>query len=215
MAIGDVPGVYDDAAVAEAARGSSHPMRLWKQTHSYDDAVAFVNAFAASPQVVFTDGSCPQNPGAVAGVGVYWGPGDPRNVADCVRSCEPPYTNNIAELEAIERAAEILLARDSEGERRATVIVTDSSYAINCLGKWHAGFVRRNWEGVANAQLIRRVREKLNSVRPVVPTLVHVRGHHGIPGNEAADQLAATGATRCSAAASHVHLPHETTAAAE
>lgn len=47
--------------------------------------------------VVYTDGACKGNgrQGAIAGVGVWWGHNDPRNIAE---RCPGSQTNNRAEL---------------------------------------------------------------------------------------------------------------------
>ena len=56
---------------------------------------------------VFTDGSCSNNgfTNAKAGIGIYFGDNDPRNIS---KRIEGKQTNNTAEVKAILKAAEIL-----------------------------------------------------------------------------------------------------------
>ena len=59
--------------------------------------------------VVYTDGACSNNgkKSAKAGIGVYFGEGDPRNISERITGKQ---TNNAAELTAILRAVESLVA---------------------------------------------------------------------------------------------------------
>jgi ribonuclease HI len=143
---------------------------------------------------VFTDGACQKNgrAGALGGLGVFWGIDDPRNVSANV----PDATNNICELMAIDVALDTI-KREPAGGLVHYVIATDSKYAIQCVTTWYAGFVRRNWMAVAkgpvkNKELIVCIKTKLEALRDTV-TLVHVKGHSGNPGNDAADRLAVAG----------------------
>jgi len=75
---------------------------------------------------------------------------------------------------------------------RAT-IRSDAEYAINAATKWRARWERSNFRTatgnpVKHLELIREVHRLLDE-RPLV-RLEHVRGHSGVEGNEAADQLA-------------------------
>ena len=100
---------------------------------------------------VYTDGSCLKNgrQGAVAGIGVYFGRGDPRNIS-------LPYlnkpTNNRAEMTAILEAYKALGEEISRGER--VKIYTDSNYTINCFTKW-AGSWEKNWSTGMSSVLLR------------------------------------------------------------
>ena len=193
VAVGDSPGVYESEEAAVAATGS-HPVPLRVTYGDRPAAQAFVDFLQDVKAVVYTDGSCTQNgkPGARAGVGVFWGSDDARNVA---RRASGDQTNNVAELEGIEDALDTILLDD--GLVRAPVaLVSDSSYSINCLTKWYAGFVRRAWktaggDDVKNKTAIARIKAKLD--RASLVRLVHVRGHVGHVGNHAADALAVAG----------------------
>lgn len=68
-------------------------------------------------------------------------------------------------------------------------LALDSRYVIDALTKWADGWERRGWRRpdgspVKNVDLIRQAREALAG-RDV--TWEWVRGHDGVPGNEAAD----------------------------
>ncbi|KAG0707608.1 ribonuclease H-like domain-containing protein [Suillus ampliporus] len=147
--------------------------------------------------VVYTDGSCKGNGqfGSVAGVGVWWGWNDSRNIAE---RCPGDQTNNRAELIAIVRALEA-----APFSQQPLVIKTDSSYSIQCfeswLPKWNMnGFRTANGQPVKNAELIRYLAALLYAREKAGPkvTFKHVRGHIGIEGNECADRLANDGALK-------------------
>jgi ribonuclease HI len=74
---------------------------------------------------VFTDGACPSNgqKNAIAGVGVWFGNEDPRNISE--RLPPGPQTNNRAELWAVIRALQSI----PPNER--VEIYTDSTYVMN------------------------------------------------------------------------------------
>ncbi|KAF7337567.1 Ribonuclease H [Mycena sanguinolenta] len=80
--------------------------------------------------VVFSDGACKGNgqPGCVAGVGVWWGEGDPRNIAE---RCPGDQTNNRAELIAILRVLET-----TPQSKKPLLIKSDSTYSIKCFSEW-------------------------------------------------------------------------------
>ena len=82
---------------------------------------------------VYTDGACSNNgkPGAKAGIGVYFGVEDERNVS---RKISGKQTNNRAELLAIMEVFQILNKDINEG--KLVTIYTDSKYSINVLTVW-------------------------------------------------------------------------------
>jgi ribonuclease HI len=83
-------------------------------------------------------------------------------------------TNNIAELTAILRAAELV------PEGAAAVVHTDSQYSIGVLTK--------GWKAKANQELVAGVKSALATRKGW--RLVYVPGHSGVPLNERADALA-------------------------
>ncbi len=143
--------------------------------------------------VIWTDGSSRGNGrvGATAGMGVYFGPSDPRNLSE--RLPGVVQTNNRAELTAIIRALEAV-APDAN-----IVIKTDSQYSVSCFTIWAQSWIRRGWKNskgspVENRDLIQKGLELLK--RPGVTKFVKVRAHIGTAGNEAADHLANMGALK-------------------
>jgi ribonuclease HI len=200
VTVGASPGVYTTSAEAETAKGS-HVLPLSIPCKTLAAARAYMDIFAGAVAVVYTDGACKANGSKAAdsaGVGVYWGHGDPRNVARLVRGTP---TNNVAELEAVEDAVDTIVG-DRHLASSKVVIVTDSKYSIDVLRTWYDGFVRRGWktvggETVANQDLIRRIHAKL------LPTTVfaHIRGHRDHLGNIAADALAVAAVKTAAAAA--------------
>ncbi|KAI9067780.1 ribonuclease H-like protein [Trametes sanguinea] len=150
-----------------------------------------------SPLIVYTDGACRGNgqDGSIAGVGVWWGHDDSRNI--CER-CPGNQTNNRAELiQAIIRALE------TAPMDRPLIIKSDSQYSINCLTIWLQSWKDRGWKTakgtpVLNVPLIRyaeiMLEERRNFAKQSVE-FVKVLGHSGEVGNEGADRLANLGAT--------------------
>ncbi|KAH6617626.1 ribonuclease H-like domain-containing protein [Chaetomium tenue] len=144
--------------------------------------------------IVYTDGSSLGNGrvGATAGVGVYFGDNDPRNVSERLEG--ETQTNQRAELTAILRALEIIdLAQDLE-------IRTDSKYSIQCVTEWYINWERNGWKTrsgpVKNQDLVQLVRDKLEEreAKGGRTQFIWVKGHDTDQGNIAADQLAVAGA---------------------
>ncbi|PHH73885.1 hypothetical protein CDD83_4655 [Cordyceps sp. RAO-2017] len=161
-------------------------------------------AAAASPQSssssddvlkIYTDGSSLANgkAGSRAGVGVFFGDGDARNVSE--RLPGEPQTNQRAELMAMLRALEIA------PPEQTVQIVSDSQYSINCVTQWAVGWQMKDWmtatgEKVKNQDIIRAVLDKMDErTKAGADTYFHwVKGHASDRGNVAADRLAVRGA---------------------
>lgn len=148
----------------------------------------------SGPIVVYTDGSSLGNGrvGAVAGVGVYFGPKDPRNVSEPLRG--ERQTNQRAELTAVARAL------DHVPIDREILIVTDSNYSIKCLTEWFIKWEQKGWKNsqgkpVENRDLIEpiiaRIRER--DICKAKTKFKWIKGHANDPGNVAADSLAVNG----------------------
>lgn len=121
--------------------------------------------------LVYADGACSGNPGP-AGVGVVacWDD-QRRELSEYIGDA----TNNIAELTAVLRAAEL-----AHELGRPLRLYTDSKYSI--------GVLTQGWKAKANKELVAEVREAL--ARHGDARLFHVRGHEGVTLNEHADELA-------------------------
>ena len=138
---------------------------------------------------IYCDGACDPNPGrAGSGLAVY------RNgkLAQLWYGLyNPNGTNNIAELNALHRALSMAEAGIAGG--LSTQILCDSTYALNCISKWAAGWEKNGWKKnggeIKNLGIIqeafgvyRRIQDGLR--------LTHVAAHVGTEGNELADRMA-------------------------
>ncbi|KAK7744719.1 hypothetical protein SLS62_010076 [Diatrype stigma] len=147
-------------------------------------------------QCIYTDGSSRSNGrvGAAAGVGVYFGTGDPRNISEPLEG--EVQTNQRAELTAILRAVEgVSVTQDIR-------IYSDSKYSISCVTEWYKSWEKNQWrtrEGpVKNRDLVEAIRAKIEE-RDAAGTHTYfqwVKGHAADAGNVAADTLAVKGAMR-------------------
>ncbi|KAJ7292949.1 ribonuclease H-like protein [Mycena rebaudengoi] len=144
--------------------------------------------------VVYSDGACKGNGqvGSVAGVGVWWGRDDPRNIAE---RCPGDQTNNRAELIAILRILET-----TPKSKRPLLIKTDSQYSIQCFRDWLPKWQQNNFISsvgapVKNAALIRYVSAHLDAraLAGQKVRLQYVKAHNGEEGNEGADYQANLG----------------------
>ncbi|RDB29135.1 Ribonuclease H [Hypsizygus marmoreus] len=145
--------------------------------------------------VVYCDGACKGNgkTGSIAGVGVWWGEGDPRNIAE---RCPGDQTNNRAELIAIIRILET-----TPTSKKPLLIKSDSQYSINCFKLWLPNWVRNNFRTasggpVKNVGIIRYLSALLDAraLRGQKIRLQYVKGHSGERGNDGADAQANLGA---------------------
>ena len=144
---------------------------------------------------VYTDGACIHNGKkyAKAGIGIFFGPGDKRNVSERITGKQ---TNNAAELEAILRVFQILEKEIRKGDEY--VVMTDSEYAIKCMGSYGYKLALKHWKTDKPIPNFEKVKAGfiLFQNYPNV-TLQHVRAHTGKKdahsiGNEWADKLATT-----------------------
>jgi ribonuclease HI len=163
----ELPGIDDgDAAAALGGAGASA-------------SPASGSGPAANPIVIYTDGACTGNPGP-AGIGVVILDGKQRQE---ISEYLGQGTNNIAELTAIERALEAVVAQARE---RPVLVHSDSSYAIGLLSK--------GWKAKANTDLVSRIRGLARHFSDL--RFVKVRGHSGVAENERCDVLARTAIDR-------------------
>ncbi|KAM0430471.1 hypothetical protein ACHAPT_005818 [Fusarium lateritium] len=144
---------------------------------------------------IYTDGSSLANgrAGARAGLGVFFGTNDPRNLAE--RLPGEPQTNQRAELMAMLRALQIAPLD------QAVQIFSDSQYSINCVTQWALSWENKGWKTatggeVKNQDIIREVLAKMKErTKAGAGTYFQwVKGHAADRGNIAADHLAVSGA---------------------
>lgn len=146
---------------------------------------------------VYTDGACRGNGsrGAQAGIGVFFGERDARNISRRVHA--PTVTNNMAELLAIQAAVRATADSDVPVE-----ICTDSEYAMRCCTDYGRRQRAEGWTNrVPNVDLIKEIVEELE-LRPRL-SFRHVRAHTGKTdadsvGNAHADRLANEAIDMCS-----------------
>lgn len=140
---------------------------------------------------VFTDGACTNNgkPNACAGIGIYFGPNDGRNVS---RRITGKQTNNVAELTAIIEVYAIIKQDILSG--KDITIFSDSNYAIRCCTTYGKK-CSLNWDtkDIPNKDLVRHAYELYCDIPNV--KFVHVDAHTGkqdiySKGNAEADKLA-------------------------
>ena len=101
--------------------------------------------------IVFTDGACSNNgkSNAKAGIGVYFGVEDVRNVSKRINGKQ---TNNRAELLAIMEVFKILNEEINKGV--LLTIYTDSKYCINVLTSWGENWEKNEWTKKNKSQIL-------------------------------------------------------------
>ncbi|KAI5120448.1 hypothetical protein M0805_008495 [Coniferiporia weirii] len=178
---------------SSSTRSSAGPVTKAAMSHSTRNT-AVASKEEEGWDVVYSDGACKGNgkTGSVAGIGVWWGHDDPRNLAE---RCPGSQTNNRAELIAIARVLE-----STPSSETPLMIKTDSTYSIKCLTEWLPGWERRGWKTSGGKPVL-----NIGIIRYIVALLelrytfgqrvrfVYVKGHAGIEGNEGADGLANIG----------------------
>ena len=142
---------------------------------------------------VFTDGACSNNGKvtAKAGLGVYFGENDPRNVSKRIVGKQ---SNNTAELSAVIEVFSIL--KDEIQSNQEIMIYSDSTYTIRWCGDYGRKCERNNWltnKPIPNLELGKEL-YLLCKGNPNVK-LEHIRAHTGLSdelslGNEGADRMA-------------------------
>ncbi|KAF2969861.1 hypothetical protein GQX73_g3677 [Xylaria multiplex] len=146
---------------------------------------------------IFTDGSCLSNgrAGAAAGVGVYFGEGDERNVSERLEG--DVQSNQRAELTAVRRALELTI---HDPKIR---IFTDSRYAIDCSSTWYNSWEKSGWKTATGKDVLHQ--DIIKSIGLLIQkrdkagykTLFQwVKGHSSNTGNIAADRFAVEGAKK-------------------
>jgi ATP-dependent DNA helicase PIF1 len=144
------------------------------------------------PTICYTDGACTANgfAKAAAGVGVFFGVGDPRNVSLPLEG--ELQSNNRAELVAIIEA--LKHARPPH----KLIIRSDSQYCIKGCQQWIKSWKTNGWRtksktAVLNTDLWKYIDSRLVMLGDCV-SLEFVKGHSDDYGNDMADRLAKAGA---------------------
>ena len=137
---------------------------------------------------IFCDGGCDPNPGpAASGIIVY----QSGKIRAKYHGLYHQGTNNTAELNALFEA--IRLAKDLLKKGLKVQILSDSAYSVKAMTQWAAGWQRKSWtrgknEVLANAELIKEMYECYVQL-PSSLSIIHVKGHSGVEGNELADRM--------------------------
>jgi ribonuclease HI len=145
---------------------------------------------------VYTDGACYNNGkrNAKAGIGIYFGIDDPRNVS---RRVEGKQTNNTAELTAI-IVAHNILNEDIATRNKNIMIYSDSTYAIRACTTYGAKLCKKKWKQsvnkpIPNLELVKMAFELFQNKSNI--RFMYIKAHtgnrdeHSI-GNDCADTLA-------------------------
>ncbi|KAF2688771.1 ribonuclease H-like protein [Lentithecium fluviatile CBS 122367] len=147
------------------------------------------DSYEPGPLIIYTDGAAKGNGklGAVAGIGIWFGPDDPRNESNPLPGLRQ--TNQRAELAAISRALDIAPIN------RDVIIYSDSHYSIQCVTVWYEKWEENRWKNsagkdVENKDLIKPIRSRLEEreTAGAQTELVWVKGHNKNVGNEGADK---------------------------
>lgn len=143
---------------------------------------------------VFTDGSCSMNGtiNAKAGIGIYFGKGDKRNISKRINGKQ---TNNTAELSAVIEVFSVL--KDEIEKGKTIIIYTDSQYVLRCCTSYGEKCEKTNWKKkkgeIPNVELAKKayyLYKQYNNVK-----LEWIRAHTNQNddlsiGNDGADKLA-------------------------
>ncbi len=126
---------------------------------------------------LYSDGSSLGNPGP----GGYGGILEFKGKRKEYSGGEPHTTNNRMELQGVIEGLKLLK------EPCEVTVISDSSYVVNAINSWLAGWIKKDFKKVKNVDLWQSYRESasLHSVKGV-----WVRGHNGHPENERCDELA-------------------------
>lgn len=138
--------------------------------------------------IFYTDGACHFNPGP-GGFGVI-----ALSENNILQYKYAEYfnntTNNQMELKAILHVLKLAAAH----EEKNFIIYSDSAYAVNCLIDWCPVWAKNNWirkgnKPILNLELIQEMYFIYLQIKNRI-TIIKVKGHKGILGNELADKLA-------------------------
>jgi len=161
---------------------------VFKKFKTKQDALIFLNEREEilnqdSNIYVYCDGSCIHNgkSNAKAGIGIYFGENDPRNVSETING----HSNNVAELIAMIRVYHYV--------KKDITIVSDSKYALHCVKEYGKKQEIDLWKNnIPNQELVKQLYQTYKDTNI---QFMHVYAHtnkkdiHSI-GNSMADKLA-------------------------
>ncbi len=139
---------------------------------------------------VYTDGACINNgsENAIAGIGIYFGEDDIRNVSKKVIGKQ---SNNTAELQAIINVYDII---KDDLVNKKICIVSDSTYALRCITDYGEEQYKSNWKkNIPNKDLVKYGYELYKNETNIY--FMYIKAHtenidiHS-KGNDGADKLA-------------------------
>ncbi|XP_030411352.1 ribonuclease H1 isoform X3 [Gopherus evgoodei] len=163
----------------------------YNETYSAPSVSKDKFSYMGDSVVVYTDGCCSSNGRrkARAGVGVYWGPDHPLNTSDRLSGRQ---TNQRAEIHAACKAIEQAKSQNI----KKLVLYTDSKFTINGVTSWVDNWKNNGWRTSTGKDVINKEDfERLDKLSEGMEIQwMHVPGHAGFTGNEAADRLAREGA---------------------
>ncbi|KAI5962624.1 uncharacterized protein KGF55_003700 [Candida pseudojiufengensis] len=151
---------------------------------------------------------------AASGYGVYYGENDSRNAAVALNDVDDTSkyipTNQRAELHGMKHALTNIKNDLINGSTKRSEIYSDSKYAMQSVNEWSTNWEKNGYKTstgnkVANSDLIKESVNLKNDINKIYESknmkpleFVHVKGHSGNEGNEAADRLANQGADKMS-----------------
>jgi len=185
---------FASQAEADRAFQSGRPAPVAARSAKRAGAIAdTVPTATAAPAIaglqIYCDGACEPNPGnAGSGIAVY----RDGSLAQLWYGLYNPHgTNNTAELNALHHA--LLMAEVAIVDGQRVQILCDSTYAINCVSKWAAGWKSKGWRKaggeIKNLGIIQAAHAVYSRIESDVQ-LTHVNAHVGTEGNELADRMA-------------------------
>lgn len=150
---------------------------------------------------IFCDGAAVPNPGAGGWAWVMYIDGQEFSYA-C--GGDPHATNNQMELTAILNAIEKAKKIDMIPMPKTVTVWSDSQYCVKGINEWRHGWKAKGWARggpnsdlknriLLNADLWKAIDEGLLKIEGTQIIIHWVKGHHGIAGNERADELAELG----------------------
>jgi ribonuclease HI len=188
-------GIYDSWDECKKIKGST-----FKKFKTKEEAEKYIlentitkigNSIFEPDYYVYTDGACSNNgkENALAGIGIYFGENDIRNVSQKVIGKQ---SNNTAELFAIFHLYDIIKNDILSGKKIG--IVSDSEYAIKSATTYGKKNDEKGWKkDIPNKDLVKKIFELYNN-KPNIK-FFHISAHtekedvHSL-GNDGADKLA-------------------------